>query len=121
MPWIDYRELRDRLDIEDVLAWMDWHANERRGDYLRGSCPFCGVAKSLRTANSCQGREFAVHLHRKLFHCFRCKQGGNILDLWSRYNEIDLNTAAKELSQHLLGEPHLRSSNREWQPPRPSI
>jgi hypothetical protein len=43
------------------------------------------------------------------------------LDLWSRYREIDLHTAAKELSQHLLDLPHLKSSNREWQPPGPSI
>ncbi|MCY2980077.1 MAG: CHC2 zinc finger domain-containing protein [Pirellula staleyi] len=120
MAWIDYRELRRRLKVEEVLAWMDWHANERRGDYLRGSCPFCR-AKLLRTAKSCQGREFAVHRHRKLFHCFRCKQGGNLLDLWSRYYEIDLKTAANELSQHLIDQPHLRSSNSESQPLRPPI
>lgn len=119
MAWIDYRELRRRLKVEEVLAWMDWHANERRSEDLRGSCPFCGAAKSPRTAKSRQGREFTIHLTRKLFHCFRCKQGGNILDLWSRYYKIDLNRAAKELNQHLIDQPHLRSSNSESQPPRP--
>jgi len=121
MAWIDYLELRRRLDVEEVLARMAWQANERRGAYLRGSCPLCGDANSPLTTQSRQGREFAVHRHRKLFHCFRCNQGGDILDLWSRYYKLDLKTAASELSQHLFDQPHLRSSNPESQSPRPSI
>ena len=88
MPWVDCRELRRRLEMEEVLAWMQWHAKERRGQYLRGRCPFCGA---IDTPND---RSFAVHGGRRLFNCFRCKQGGDILDLWSQYRKTELNVAA---------------------------
>lgn len=114
MPWIDYRKLCDRLDIIEVLAWMDWHATVRRGDYLRGSCPFC------RTGGTQQGHEFSVDCRRKLFRCFRCKQGGNILDLWSRYYKLDLPTAANELSEHLRNRSSATSSYWQSQPNQPS-
>ena len=113
MPWIDYRDLCHRLDIIEVLAWMDWHANAQRGEFLRGNCPLCGKAESR------QGREFSVHRPRKLFYCFRCKQGGNLLDLWSRYHQVDLTTAAHELNKILRDPPTSRSSNPESPPHRP--
>ena len=46
MPWVDYRELRHLLKAEDVLSWMQWRATERRGEALRGTCPFCGTDES---------------------------------------------------------------------------
>jgi DNA primase len=113
MPWVDYRELRDQLEADDVLAWMGWQAKVRRGDYLRGSCPFCGAASSTK------GDTFSVHRIRRLFQCFRCKQGGNLLDLWSRYFKIDLNTAAVELSKNLRDRSSSTSSNSESPPHRP--
>ena len=115
MPWVDYRELRHLLKTEDVLSWMQWKATEQRGETLRGNCPFCD------TVESSQGREFVVHRVRKLYHCFRCKQGGNILELWSRYNKIDLNTAANELSKHLCAPPTSKSSNSESHSHQPPI
>jgi DNA primase len=115
MPWIDYRELRDRLDVLDVLAWLNWRIAHERGDYLRGICPFCGSAESSR------GKEFVVHRVRKLYHCFRCKQGGNILDLWSRYHKIDLNTAAKELNDLSNRQTNRKSSNSQTHSFRPPI
>ena len=111
MPWVDYRELRHRLEMEEVLTWMQWHANERRGEYLRGRCPFCGP---VDTPN---GRSFVVHVGRKLFKCFRCNLGGNVLDLWSRYRKMELNVAAIELCKLLHDHPNWKSSNQESQPP----
>ena len=115
MPWIDYRELRHLLKAEEVLSWMRWRATEQCGEILRGNCPFCG------TAESGQGREFVVHCVRKLYHCFRCKQGGNLLELWSRYNQIDIYTAANELSRHLSTPPASKSSNSESPSRQPPI
>ncbi len=70
MPWVDYRALRQILMMEDVLSWIQWRATEQRGAIPRGKYPLCA------TDESGQGREFVVHCVRKLYHCFRCKQGG---------------------------------------------
>ena len=101
--------------MEEVLAWMQWHANERRGEHLRGRCPFCGPVDNPN------GRSFVVHVGRKLFKCFRCNRGGNVLDLWSRYRKMELNVAAIELCQLLHDHPNRKSSNQESQPPWPQI
>ncbi len=75
VPWVDYGELRRRLDMEEVLGWMDWRSNSRKGEYLRGSCPLCGDGKSPKA------RHFVVHVSRKLFKCFGCDEGGDVLVL----------------------------------------
>ncbi len=95
MPWVDYSELRRRLDMEEVLSWMDWRANVRKGEYLRGSCPLCGESKSPRARN------FVVHISRKLFKCFRCNAGGDVLVLWSKHRKTKLIEAANELQSRL--------------------
>ena len=98
MPWVDYRELRRQLDMEVVMAWMEWRANERKGEYLRGSCPLCGEGKSPRARN------FVVHISRKLFKCFGCDEGGDVLVLWSKYHKIEENEAANELQNRLKAQ-----------------
>ena len=111
MPLVDYADLRRRLNIVDVLAWMNWEALERNGESLRGPCPFCDAAKSPTAINSIKGRSFVVNTTRKLFKCFRCDEGGNVLDLWTRYRKTDLNTAANELLKLLIDQPKPKSSN----------
>jgi DNA primase len=98
VPWVDYGELRRRLDMEEVLAWMDWRANSRKGEYLRGSCPLCGESKSPRARN------FVVHINRKIFKCFGCDEGGDVLVLWSKYHKIEENQAANELQNRLKAQ-----------------
>ena len=119
MPWIDYADLRRRLKIVDVLAWMNWEALEGNGDSLRGPCPFCDATKSLTAIKSIKGRIFVVNTVRKLFKCFRCHEGGNVLDLWTRYRKTELNTADNELQKLLIDQPKPKSSNSQSQPTQP--
>ena len=98
MPWVDYGELRRRLDMEEVLGWMDWRSNSRKGEYLRGTCPLCGDGKSPKA------RHFVVHVSRKLFKCFGCDEGGDVLVLWRKYHKQDLNAAAHELQNRLKAQ-----------------
>ena len=112
MPWIDYAELGRRLEIVDVLAWMHWEAQERNDKSLRGRCPFCEATNSPTALNSTKGRSFVVDISRKLFWCFRCREGGNVLDLWTRYRQTDLKTAASELIKLIADHPEPNSTNR---------
>ena len=121
MPWVDYADLRRRLIMVDVLAWMNWQAIEQKGESLRGRCPFCEAANSPAEINSKKGRRLVVNTTRKLFKCFRCDEGGNVLDLWSLYRKTDLNTAANELDKHLSHPPNPKSSNRQPPTTQPQI
>jgi len=94
---IDYRQLRARLQIEEVLRWLSWAPSVRRGAQLRGRCPFC---ESVDTA-SVPSRIFSVNTQRNIYRCFKCGVSGNALDLWSTYHQLPLYTAAKELQAHV--------------------
>jgi hypothetical protein len=121
VPWVDYAELRRRLDIVDVLAWMKWEAQERNNESLRGRCPFCEATNSPTATSSTKSRSFVVNTTRKLFQCFRCRKGGNVLDLWTLYRNTDTNTAANELLKLSSDHPMPNSSNHKSQPSQPPI
>lgn len=131
MSGIDYQRLRAQLAMEDILRWMSWEPTEKRGDQLRGPCPLCGQpgdrsassetasspraldqrplphadhkesARNVDGQDSARRRYFSVHVRRKLFHCFRCQQGGNALELWAKYRGIIIAAAAKEIRDRL--------------------
>ncbi len=84
---INYRELRERLRIEDVLGWMSWKASGIRGHQLRSRCPFCRESgdSSVDTGTASGRHNFSVNTRRNLYRCFKCNQSGNALDLWSGY------------------------------------
>lgn len=124
---IDYRELRARLRIEDVLSWMSWRACRQVGDQLRGSCPLCSATadKGQATSNSSSGaghRTFSVHTQRNLYCCFRCHSSGNALDLWSAYRKLPIYEAAQEIQnrldsikqpQNVKNRPLIKQPNRQ--------
>jgi len=99
---IDYRALRSRLRIEDVLSWMSWRAINRVGDQLRGSCPRCSTTPIALSSSSRGGhRTFSVNTRLNLYRCFRCDSKGNALDLWSAYRQLPLYEAAQEIQTRL--------------------
>jgi DNA primase len=100
---INYRELRARLRIKDVLRWMSWEASSSRGYQLRGRCPFCSESTNERVhdGSSSGHRNFSVNTQRNIYRCFKCNQSGSTLDLWSSYRRLPLYTAAQELEARL--------------------
>ena len=122
MPWVDYRELRQMLKIEEVLAWMNWRANTKQGEQLRGICPLCEASTSTMShsnSNASNRRKFAVNINRHVFKCFRCGRGGNALDLWQAYRKTSQNAAATELYHILRNQPRPKSSNPPTPPHQP--
>ncbi len=110
MASIDYRGLRGRLRILDLLNRMGWRATECRGEQFRGPCPFCSLpgGESERRSvgdspapapsrSASRLRHFSVHRARNLYRCFRCGSAGNALDLWSTFRQLPLHAAALEL------------------------
>jgi DNA primase len=97
MPAIDYRRARTQLRLADVLTLIGYQARARRGEQLRGPCPLHG-------SQSPTSRVFAAHLGKNLYHCFRCGQGGNALDLWVAWTGLPLHAAVLDLCQRLHQE-----------------
>lgn len=96
---INYRDLRSRLRIEDVLRWMSWEAVTCRGFQLRGRCPFCSESTGVsgHDGSSSGHRNFSVNTQRNIYRCFKCHQSGNAIDLWSSYRRLPIYTTAQEL------------------------
>jgi DNA primase len=90
MPGIDYRELRQRVSMIEVLSLIGFEATWRRGSQLRGPCPIPGCCSSSR-------RAFSVHRTRQVYRCFACGSHGNPLDLWAAVHRLPLHRAAVHL------------------------
>ena len=94
MPAIDYRRARAELRLADVLALIGNQPRARHGLQWRGPCPLHG-------SRSATSRCFAAHLGKNVFHCFRCRAGGNVLDLWAALRRLPLHTAVLDLCERL--------------------
>jgi DNA primase len=94
MPGIDFREVRARLRLAEVLELLGFVARTRVGDQVHGPCPVHG-------SQSPTSRSFAAHLGKQVWHCFRCGAGGNALDLWVAVTRQGLHAAALDLCQRL--------------------
>jgi DNA primase len=75
--WIDFKELRGRLDPLAVLAAYEVNVKVK-GEQAQGYCP-------LPTHKGHDGRpkspSFSVNLKRGIFNCFSCGASGNLIDL----------------------------------------
>lgn len=71
--WIDFKELRSKLDFEKVLVHYGVEV-KRRGDQHLGFCPLPGHTGKRNSPS------FSANLERGIFHCFGCQAKGNLLD-----------------------------------------
>jgi hypothetical protein len=97
MAAIDYRALRDEVDLESVLKLLGFAAAHRTGDQVRGPCP-------LHSPQRGGSRSFSAHLARNAYRCFRCGSTGNQLDLWAAATAQPLHQAAMDLCAKLHRE-----------------
>src|SRR5262245_10945421 len=76
--WIDFKELRSKLKIADVLAQ---HNVSLKIKGERGTC-FCPLPGHARRSDGKRhSPSFSVHLRRGSFQCFSCGAKGNVLEL----------------------------------------
>lgn len=100
MQPIDFREVRRLISLEAVLRHMNWHCRSRFGHTAYGPCP-------LRCSD--YARVCSVDFNSNLWCCHHCFEGGNQLDLWSKYQGMATYTAALSLCKELGFEvPYLK-------------
>ena len=71
--WIDFKELRSKLDFEAVLRSFNVEV-KRKGKQHQGYCPLPNH-KGNRNSPS-----FSANLEQGIFQCFGCGAKGNVLD-----------------------------------------
>jgi DNA primase len=94
MPGIDYREVRERISMSDVLGQLSYEPTAVHGSQLRGPCP-------VHESSSPASRSFSVNLTTNAFRCFACGAAGNQLDLWSAVHKLPLHSTAIDLCERL--------------------
>ncbi len=93
---VDYREIRRRVSIAQVLELAGWTPFRRElgGTQLRGGCP-------VHKSQSPRSRVFSVNPSRNIFRCFKCSAKGNQLDLWFSLSSLPPYEAAIDLCDRL--------------------
>jgi DNA primase len=115
MPGIDYRRLRARISMRDVLTLLGFQPTRVRGAQVRGPCPLHGESQHPTSLGRHGGRasaSFSAHLEKHIYRCFVCGAHGNQLDLWAAAQRLPLHAAALNLCQAAqLDPPGLNDSN----------
>lgn len=94
--WINFKELRAKLDFEQVLKHYKVEVKRNR-DQHHGFCPLPDH-NGKRNSPS-----FSANLQRGIFQCFGCGAKGNTLEFAAQMERIDLRngTAFRELAMRL--------------------
>lgn len=119
MAFIDFQELKGRVDIRSACSFLQLDLKES-GAQLRGPCPAC---------QSNRPRSLVVTPKKGAAYCFSAKQGGDIIWLTSHIRGVSAKEAAHLLDQQFGGTvqvpgnststgtvPIDRSKEREMQP-----
>jgi len=85
--WVNFRELRKRLDFEAVLRHYKVDV-KRKGNQHHGFCPLPNH-KGVRNSPS-----FSANLERGIFKCFGCGAAGNVLEFAALMENVDLEDGA---------------------------
>lgn len=84
-----FERARAAADIEAVAGVKLYRAGRR----LRGGCPLCGASADKKA-----GGAFSVDVDAKVFKCFACDAGGDVIDLEHRLGGGSKREAAERLA-----------------------
>jgi DNA primase len=107
MPWIDFHELREKLDFRTVLEHYGVTINAKNHIQHHGPCPLPTHEGTPRSPS------FSANFDKKIWRCFRCNAQGNILDFATRMEGLDPGDPADvRKTAIILGERYGIVSNR---------
>lgn len=96
--WVNFKELRERLDFEEVLRHFNVEV-KRKGNQHQGFCPLPSHEGKKNSPS------FSANLQRGIFQCFGCGAKGNVLEFAALMKGVDpsdgdaLRSVAVELQQ----------------------
>lgn len=83
--WLDFKELRKRIDFAEVLKHYGVELKVKRGNQHQGFCPLPTHQGRRRSPS------FSANLSRGCFQCFGCGKSGGVLDFVSLMEGADPN------------------------------
>ncbi len=96
-------EIKERADIVQIIGE---HVNlKRSGVRYLGICPF----HHEKTPS------FSVHAGQQFYHCFGCKESGDVFSFMMKYHNLDFRGALKALAQRYQIELPERKKSRAQQ------
>jgi DNA primase len=101
--WIDFKELRKKLDFEEVLRHYGIEV-KRKGDQHQGFCPLPNHNGKKNSPS------FSANLEKGIFQCFGCGAKGNVLEFAAMMEKADpkdgaaLHKVAGELQKRFCPE-----------------
>jgi hypothetical protein len=93
MPYVDFDDLKQRFNIEQVAQLLGLTLTQR-SDQLRGECPACKSGRnSLSITPGYHNKDGSVGA----FYCFAKRESGDLVQLIAHVRDTDVHSAAKWL------------------------
>jgi DNA primase len=92
---IDFQEVKTAAGVDQVIKYLNLTLKQQ-GDTWRGCCHMC---------KNSDPRSLIITTSKKLFHCFKCKRGGDMLKLVAESRGVNVRDAAVELMKFCGMEP----------------
>jgi DNA primase len=112
MNWINFKELRAKLDFEQVLRHYGVEV-KRKGTQHQGFCPLPNHNGKKNSPS------FSANLERGIFQCFGCGAKGNVLEFAAMMEKVDpkdglaFRNVALELQERFCPEAGVAPKARE--------
>jgi DNA primase len=85
---IDFKEVKSAATVEQIVDFLGLKLIQKEDSY-RGTCPLCKT----------NSREFCISATKKLFHCFKCRKGGDFIALVAAVKGVGAKDAAEQLAK----------------------
>lgn len=85
---VDFQQIKQAAPVERVILYLGLTLKQH-GDTWRSSCHLCKANDQ---------RAFVITTSKRLFHCFKCKEGGDMLKLVALSKGVSVRDAAINLA-----------------------
>jgi DNA primase len=86
---VDFQRVKEAATVDHVIRYLGLTLKQH-GDTWRGRCHLCKAADD---------RALVITTSKRLFHCFKCKEGGDMLKLVAVSKGLPVRDAAIELAK----------------------
>jgi len=91
MNFVDIKNLKEKIDVLDILKYYDFKNIQDNGDWVTALCPY----------HSDRNPSFSIRKSDTYFHCWSCKEHGDVIKLIMDMENVDFNTALDKLKAKL--------------------